>query len=155
MAFNPCPDWSYPKTWANLRKQWEDPCYFYLMTVTHWHICSSSSSTALLKPQGIEKLCQVSPSRSSSMVGSQNSPPFPKDGKKELCSLFFYNKNDCNITNNCQTRRVREEGEEESMLRGQSYFITQLLGNQICLDNHVLWEIWGCKRGVALSFVNY
>lgn len=27
------------------------------------------------------------------------------------------------------------------MLRGQSYFITQLLGNQICWDNHVLRDL--------------
>lgn len=92
---------SYWKPGANLRKQWQDPCYLYLRTVTHWHVCPPSSSTAWPKPQGMEKVCQVSPSRSSSMVGRQKSPPFPKDGKKELCSLFVYRKNDRLVANNC------------------------------------------------------
>lgn len=53
------------------RKTQPDPRRVNLTAITHGHTCPPSSAAALPKPQGVEKGCQVSPWRSSSMVGSQ------------------------------------------------------------------------------------
>lgn len=58
---------SHRKTGAHLRKH----SHVNLTTITHGHTCPPPSAAALPKPQGMEKVCQVSPSRSWSMVGSQ------------------------------------------------------------------------------------
>lgn len=116
----------------------EDPRCFSRGAVTHRHTWPPSSSTALPKPQGMEKVCQVSLSSSSSMLGSQSSPPSPKEGRREPCSLFVYKKNGCILITARQEEQEREgrrdRCREANSISSLSYLETRYTQTITCFE---------------------